>query len=313
MRQLRELPDHEGAQQLCDALTSSGVEIELRERQGGAFAVWVVDEGQMAKAQQLADSWLDGGANAALVEAARKGRAARELTARIEERRMRQRQAVIERMAQLTRPRPTPLSWGLIGLCAAVYVAVLVLDWSKVAKLADMQAMLTIMDPRKLIAVTKWTVLGHELRWYALPYREPWRLITPILWHNDPLHILFNMFMLRNLGRVVEAQHGTRYLALFVLISGALSNVLNYEVAQAAVFGGMSGVVYGLLGLVWVRGKLDPRVGYRLSRATLQLGLIWLVFAFFSKQIANWCHVGGLLTGMAWAYVAAKLSQWRAR
>src|SRR4051812_40207488 len=145
MRQLRELPDHEGAQQLCDALTSSGVEIELRERQGGAFAVWVVDEGQMAKAQQLADSWLDGGENAALVEAARKGRAARELTARIEERRMRQRQAVIERMAQLTRPRPTPLSWGLIGLCAAVYVAVLALDWSKVAKLADMQAMLTIM------------------------------------------------------------------------------------------------------------------------------------------------------------------------
>ena len=97
MRQLRELPDRDGALLLCDALSASGVEIELMESQRGTFAVWVVDEAQLQKAQQLADAWLEGGQAAAMEEAARKGRASRELTARIEERRQRQRQAVIER------------------------------------------------------------------------------------------------------------------------------------------------------------------------------------------------------------------------
>lgn len=312
MRQLRELPDTAEAQRLCDALASSGVEVELRESQGGTSAVWVVDEAQLAKAQQLTDSWFAGDERTALEEAARKGRASRELTSRIEERRLRQRQAVIERMAQLTRPRATPLTWGLIGLSVAVYVAILLLDYTEVARLRDMQAMLTIMDPRKLIGVTALAVGGHELRWLTLPWSEPWRLFTPMLVHFDVLHILFNMLILRDLGRVIEARHGTRYLGAFVLTAAALPNVLQYELGQSPMFGGMSGVVYALLGLVWLRGKLDPRVGYRMARSTLQLMLIWLVFGFFSRSIANWCHVGGLLVGMAWAYLAAKLSHLRA-
>ena len=74
----------------------------------------------------------------------------------------------------------------------------------------------------------------------------------------------------------------------------------------------MSGVVYGLLGLIWLRGKLEPRVGYGLPRSTFQFMLIWLAFGFFPNSgVANWCHVGGILVGLAWAYLASKLSRQR--
>lgn len=312
MRQLRELPDRDGALLLCDALSASGVEIELMESQRGTFAVWVVDEAQLQKAQQLADAWLEGGQAAAMEEAARKGRASRELTARIEERRQRQRQAVIERMAQLTRPRPTPLTWGLIVLCVAVYVAIFALDVKDIARRADMEAMLTIMDARKLIDVSKISLFGRDLLWLELPRSEPWRLLTPVLLHLGLIHIFFNLLWLRDLGRVIEARHGTRYLALFVAVAAALPNILQYELGQSPRFGGMSGVVYGLLGLIWLRGKLEPRVGYGLPRSTFQFMLIWLAFGFFPNSgVANWCHVGGILVGLAWAYLASKLSRQR--
>lgn len=311
MRQLRELPDRESAQRLCDALAASSVEIELMDSQRGTFAVWVVDEAQLSKAQQLADGWLDGDQGAAFEEAARKGRSARELTSRIEERRQRQRQAVIERMAQLTRPRATPLTWGLIALCVAVYAAVYFLD-GEIATRTAMESMLTIMDARKLIGFRTFTVFGHDLRWLQLPRSEPWRLFTPALLHLNLLHIFFNMVWLRDLGRVIESRHGTRYLAAFVLVASVLPNILQYELGQSPQFGGMSGVVYGLLGLIWLRGKLDPHVGYGLPRSTLQFMLIWLAFGFFpGTGIANWCHLGGGLVGIAWAYVASKLSQRR--
>jgi len=314
MRQLRELTDRDSALLLCDALQASGVEIELMESQrGDSFAVWVVDERQLPKAHELAAAWLDGGQDASMQDAARKGRAARELTTRIEDRRQRQREAVIERMAQLTRPRATPLTWGLIALCVAVYVAVYLLDYQQLARRADMEAMLTIMDARKLIGSRTITLFGHDFRWLQLPGSEPWRLLTPALLHLHLLHIVFNMLWLRDLGRVIEARHGARYLAGVVLVGSALPNILQYEIAQSPQFGGMSGVVYMLLALIWLRGKLDPRIGYGLPKSTVQFMLIWLAFGFFpDSHVANWCHLGGLLAGLAWAYIATKLSKRRA-
>lgn len=133
-------------------------------------------------------------------------------------------------------------------------------------------------------------------------------MLTPVFVHFDVLHILFNLLLLRDLGRVIEINHGSRYLAVFVVVTGVLSDIAQYELGRNPLFAGMSGVVYGLLGLIWVRGKIDPRVGYGLSRSTVQFMLIWLALGFFGNfGIANWCHASGLLVGVIWAAIAAKL------
>ncbi|MFT3756485.1 MAG: rhomboid family intramembrane serine protease [Pseudoxanthomonas sp.] len=125
-------------------------------------------------------------------------------------------------------------------------------------------------------------VRAGELEWLALPWREPWRLITPVLVHFDMLHILFNMLWLRDLGSRNGAGATARATsALFVLVCGVISNIAQYEITQQPDV--RRHVRRGLRpcsGSIWVRGQLDARVGYGLSRFTVQFMLIWLVVGF---------------------------------
>lgn len=303
MRLLRELPDELSAQRLVDALSDQGIETELK-RGESALGVWVIDEAHMRRASDLASGWLERGEREAYERSASRGMRARELSARIEERRLRQRDAVARQLQALTRPRPAPLTWGLIALSIAVGLL------TELGAERTMVAGLTITDPRVPADVTLVSVFGFTFPWLALPLYQPWRLVTPILVHFGLLHILFNMLWLRDLGRIIEGAHGARYLGAFVIVCAVISNIAQYQIGQHPLFAGMSGVVYGLLALIWLRGRLDPWVGYGLSTSTMQFMLIWFVLGFVGNfGIANWCHLFGLLVGGAWAYLAHKLAR----
>ena len=73
--------------------------------------------------------------------------------------------------------------------------------------------------------------------------------------------------------------------------------------------GGMSGVVYGLAGYVWMLGKYNHASGVFLDRANIQWMLVWLVVCFTGAvgPIANVAHVAGLIIGLIWGRVAASL------
>ena len=302
MRLLRELADEGTAQRLTDALSDQGIETSLKRSAAGS-AVWVIDEGDLAKATELARGWLDGQEQQAFEQSASRGARARELTARIEERRQRHRDAMARQLQALSKPRPAPLTWGLIALCVAVGVL------TELGEERTMVASLTIADLRKPAAVTILHVFGRTFAWLELPLSEPWRLVTPVLVHFGVIHILFNMLWLRDLGRTIESAHGARYLAAFVLVCAVISNVAQYEIGQRAQFAGMSGVVYGLLGMAWLRGRLDPWIGYGVSRSTMQFMMIWFVLGFVGNfGIANICHLFGLLVGLAWAWCAHRLA-----
>jgi len=303
MRLLRELGDEATAQRLVDALSDQGIETELK-RGEAKVSVWVIDEAHLRRASELASGWLEGGQSEAFEQSASRGSRARELTARIEERRQRHKDAIARQIQTRLKPRPSPLTWGLIALCVAVGLL------TELGNERTMVATLTISDPRIPAGVTLISLFGTTLPWLELPWAEPWRLVTPVLVHFGIIHILFNMLWLRDLGRIIEGTHGVRYLAAFVLTCAIISNVAQYEIGQKPLFAGMSGVVYGLLGLVWLRGRLDPWVGYGLSSSTMQFMLIWFVLGFVGNfGIANWCHLFGLLVGVCWAYLAHKLAR----
>jgi GlpG protein len=70
----------------------------------------------------------------------------------------------------------------------------------------------------------------------------------------------------------------------------------------------MSGVVYGLFGYIWMKGKFDPGDGLMLHSTTIMVMLFWFVFCFFgSLNIANGAHAGGLAVGTLWGYLSSKL------
>ncbi|MCP4413237.1 MAG: rhomboid family intramembrane serine protease, partial [Gammaproteobacteria bacterium] len=81
-----------------------------------------------------------------------------------------------------------------------------------------------------------------------------WRLLTPVFLHFMVIHILFNMMWLWDLGGLVEKRQSALFLLFFVVSIGIMSNVIQF-LASGPAFGGMSGVVYGLLGYTWIRSQ----------------------------------------------------------
>ena len=69
----------------------------------------------------------------------------------------------------------------------------------------------------------------------------------------------------------------------------------------------MSGVVYGLAGYVWMRGKYDRASGVGLDPQSVTILLVWLVVCYTGVvgPVANTAHLVGLIVGMVWGRVSA--------
>ena len=125
-----------------------------------------------------------------------------------------------------------------------------------------------------------------------------WRLITPIIIHFGILHFIFNMMWLYDLGSTIEQRQGVGRMAILVVVTAVLSNLAQFYWGGPG-FGGMSGVVYGLLAYVWVQGKFNPRAGIGLHQHIVIMMSIWFVICWLGLigNIANMAHTVGLICG----------------
>lgn len=134
---------------------------------------------------------------------------------------------------------------------------------------------------------------------------EWWRLLTPAILHFTLLHIAFNLLWWWELGGLVErAQSPARLLALTVVIA-VVSNAAQF-LAYGPQFGGLSAVVYGLLGYLWLYPLGDPGAPFRLRPGIVVFMLAWLAIGYsglldtlFGLQVSNHGHLAGLLAGGA--------------
>jgi GlpG protein len=133
--------------------------------------------------------------------------------------------------------------------------------------------------------------------------------VTPIFVHFGVLHILFNMLWLKDLGGMIENRQSPRTLAVLVAAIAVASNVGQF-IASGPVFGGMSGVVYGLLGYAWLRGKYDPASGLYVHRQTVVMMVIWFFVCLTGivGNIANTAHGVGFAVGLVWGLASAKIA-----
>lgn len=134
---------------------------------------------------------------------------------------------------------------------------------------------------------------------YEIKHGQLWRLVTPIFLHMNFIHILFNMLWFKDLGYLIEFCFKRRFLLIFVLATGFFSNLLQYLVSGPQ-FGGMSGVLYAMLGFIWVYKKLNFDFEYSLPRFDIgmMIGWFFLCLTGILGPIANTAHGAGLVAGI---------------
>lgn len=152
----------------------------------------------------------------------------------------------------------------------------------------------------------------------TLASRQWWRLLTPMLIHFGWLHLAMNSLWYWELGRRIEARQGAVMLLGLTLLFSLAANFAQYLHAGPSLFGGLSGVLYGLLGHCWIFQRLAPTPAYRLPPGVLVMMLAWLLICMTGifellqfGAIANAAHVGGLLAGCLTGLVGGALARRR--
>ncbi|TDF36467.1 rhomboid family intramembrane serine protease GlpG [Alteromonadaceae bacterium M269] len=181
----------------------------------------------------------------------------------------------------------TPITGLIILLCLAVYFASL-LGWH--------------WDIFRSLSMQSFAALTESGQW--------WRLLGPAFFHFGALHIIFNLLWWWTLGRQIEIKLGTSSLLLIFLTTAVVSNLIQYALSGPN-FGGLSGVVYGLVGFVWWIGWLKPSWGINLPKPIVGFMLVWLVLGYADLlwvDMANEAHTSGLISGCLLAFIWSRLA-----
>ena len=138
-----------------------------------------------------------------------------------------------------------------------------------------------------------------------------WRLLTPAFLHFGIAHVVFNCLWIWVFGRPIELLVGKTNFILVALGIAVSANVGQYLWEPNHIFGGLSGVVYGLLGYIWVRNSIAPHPLLQLPSGLviimlsfLLIGWLGIIDIFLNGGVANGAHIIGLLVGMLFGRVA---------
>jgi GlpG protein len=278
MRLIGHLKNEATARTFADYLASVDIR-NLVESDSEGWAVWIYSEDQIESGQKALAAYLQDPADAKYELAAKAG-------AVLERRRRREEGKAAKRIRTREQIWPQsgrePLTLGLIGISVAV-------------------GLLSGLNPTYRNVYWLWfSEIGRGVT-EELRAGQVWRLLTPIFIHFGLMHLFFNLLWLHDLGGQIERREGTAKLALMVVVLGIGSNFGQYLWA-GPFFGGMSGVVYALLGYIWMRSRCDPASGLMLSSATVLMMLVWFFLCLFNviPNVANGAHAAGLVLGMLW-------------
>ena len=349
MRRIATLP-HDQAEKLADYLLLQGIQTRLdpdpQASNPPLTDLWVCDENRLSEARRELEQFQREPDAPRYLQARSQAAARRYAEDRAEEAYRRQTTALRQQMLQLGTLPPLFFTWTLLSACVFLFawmlgdeyrrehlIRLLIIESDRPRPRADLPDSPELPPYRPIVPLKQEPALdegahglepldGHlaprRLVWVPLSYLhdvrqgQVWRLVTPILLHFSPTHLLFNMLALVYWGSVLESRYGTGRFLLMVLGLAVVTNLAQYFLGRGLVwenghllcitstqFGGMSGVIYGLFGFLWYKTRYRPQSDLRLPTAVIVIGLAWFVLCWTGAlgPIANVAHTAGLAVG----------------
>ncbi|WGK81556.1 rhomboid family intramembrane serine protease GlpG [Vibrio aestuarianus] len=265
------------AQAFIDYMASRRIEIQMMPEGSGQFVLWLLDDQYQVETEAELTQFLQNPNN-------KKYQAA---SWDVAETRNNHFQYRSPSMLAMVKAKAGPLTLGVMSVCLVIFT------------LQQLGLANEVFSALHFPAVT-----GQQ--W------QIWRWFSHALLHFSVLHIVFNLLWWWQLGGDIEKKLGSFKLGQLFLLSAALSGAAQYWV-EGANFGGLSGVVYALVGYLWMLDWRAPNVGLQMPKPLIGFMLVWLVLGFIQPfmAIANSAHLAGLVAGVALGLNDA--SRYRAR
>jgi GlpG protein len=277
MLELTHCAHEASAAALADHLLAHGIDTSIRGQ--GPWELWILDHDQLEAARGLLAKWHASGTT----DADRRG------AATIRRERRHDHEAVEQRAIDPRRRWYAAPTRGLGPVTLFLAIAAVLVGMA--SNFGDPTTM-TIQN----LSIEPWTT-GQFLG--RVREGEAWRLLTPMLIHFGVLHLAFNLMWLWRLGRQIEHEHGSLVMLVVVVLAEVPGSLGQYWISGPN-FGGLSGVVYGAFGFVWMHARYDRRRSYALRDKDSLLVMLWFVACATGAfgPIANVGHAGGLLAGL---------------
>lgn len=196
-------------------------------------------------------------------------------------------------------PTNAPVTYCLVSLCCLFYGISLLYTTRSGNPLMPEGGGLTAIfgiggiDGRTLDVLGATRPMG-----YLIAFGQWWRLITAIFLHGSLMHIVFNMWVIMDIGPMVEELFGSaRYLFLYIA-TGVFGYVVSSFFGHASV--GASGALLGLIGLLLASTTRSSGAAAQMMRSNLIKWIIYIaIMGFMFSGIDNYAHFGGLASGFA--------------
>jgi GlpG protein len=302
MRLIGHVRDEAQAQRLSNVLYGRGIDSRADPASHGRWEIWIIDDNDVEAAKILFDQFMQRPNDPAFGQSARQAAKQKQRDEREE---VPKRARVVDASAIFYRP-PVPIGVLSIIMIVIAIIVTFLTDFGKNSLFA------------RFFSITQYWVEGgrfyQETLLSEMRRGQVWRLFTPIFVHFGILHLLFNALWMRDLGSMIEARKSSWMLLVLALVLAATSNAAQY-LQSGPVFGGLSGVVYGLLGYIWMQGRFNPASGLSLQPQTVTMMILWffLCLTGFVGHVANTAHAVGFAVGIAWGYLGAQLAVRRRR
>lgn len=155
----------------------------------------------------------------------------------------------------------------------------------------------------------------------SLAAGEYWRIFTPVFIHFGLLHVAFNCLLLWEIGRRIEQVKGSLHYVFCVVIIGIIGNIAQYIASPNAIFGGLSGIVYGVIGYVGVYQIYVYHPILQFNKAAIAFSIVWILLGvsgivdvfIIGGGVANTAHISGLIMGAIIGAVVAFIDKQRAK